>query len=212
MAAAAGPGLPSVCKTDMIGILEYLAGLLLVVFLGLVAIELAGWSPVVARWIVRRAARRLPNLERERWLEEWYCDLDAVGGRPLTVLMHGLGILRASAGMRDTTLARAKEAIPLESGERSLAVRFRLAEWSSASSSRVLAYEAGVEFASAGLRSLVDGREPPRAALINLVAVMVSEDDSFHDHVLQQGEMNCDWAAVERAAAAMIVAQFPRPA
>lgn len=88
----------------MISVLEYAAGILLAIFVAVVAIELAGWSKPAAQAMIRWAASRLPETKRERWHEEWLADLDHVEGRPLLVLAHAacasLGAVRLARELR----------------------------------------------------------------------------------------------------------------
>jgi hypothetical protein len=60
--------------------MEHLIEILVGVATGLVAAEIYAHAEPAARWLVRMAAARLPNDERERRQEEWLADLDNMPG------------------------------------------------------------------------------------------------------------------------------------
>jgi hypothetical protein len=68
------------------------------VFVSLVSRDAAGWAPVLAEGLVRRRARRLSPEQQERWVDEWVADLAIYRDRPLTVMLHAIGI--ATFGVR----------------------------------------------------------------------------------------------------------------
>jgi hypothetical protein len=76
-------------------------GLLAKLFLG----EVQDWLPTVARYVVRRAASRVPEQYRQRYLEEWYADLNAFPGR-LSKLIRALGCLLGTQNLRKELSAR----------------------------------------------------------------------------------------------------------
>jgi RNA polymerase sigma-B factor len=66
--------------------------------------EARAWLPHLARWLVRSAARRLQEQERDRYEEEWLAELAAWSDRPLSALGKAAHIrwrareMRASLG------------------------------------------------------------------------------------------------------------------
>jgi hypothetical protein len=61
-----------------------------------VADEFLQWSPIVAKWLVRKNARRLPTEElQERYKEEWLAHINDIPGR-LSKLFFAAGIIRAA--------------------------------------------------------------------------------------------------------------------
>jgi hypothetical protein len=65
------------------------------VILNLIASELFGWSPHIAEWLVRCAARRLVLGMQERMIEEWHAHLQAIPGG-LSKIMAAVGFLAAT--------------------------------------------------------------------------------------------------------------------
>jgi len=72
---------------DMIAI-----GVVLATFIGLAIItafieaETVGYADWLPGWLLHRAAKKLPDGERDRWLEEWLADLNQLPKAPITRL------------------------------------------------------------------------------------------------------------------------------
>jgi len=68
---------------DMIAI-----GVVLATFIGLAIItafieaETVGYADWLPGWLLHRAAKKLPDGERDRWLEEWLADLNQLPKAP----------------------------------------------------------------------------------------------------------------------------------
>jgi hypothetical protein len=69
------------------GELIVIVAAVLVLLRGLEARLVAGVVPRAARWLVHRAADRLPRPLRARFEEEWLAEVDAMRDRPITALM-----------------------------------------------------------------------------------------------------------------------------
>jgi hypothetical protein len=70
--------------------------LLLAVVQQVAAEEASGWMRVLARWLVRRAASRLPARSRERYEQEWLAELLSISDRPVTGLVFAIGVRRSA--------------------------------------------------------------------------------------------------------------------
>lgn len=76
----------------------FLVGAVVLAVLGvalqqLLADELVGWVPVLSHALVRLAARRLDDAERDRWREEWTAEVTAYGDRRLSGLAYAMYLL-----------------------------------------------------------------------------------------------------------------------
>ena len=60
-----------------------------------VADEFKAWNPKLTGYLVKRAVRRLPLLERERYEEEWTANLDDVPG-DLSKMLYAMSLQRAA--------------------------------------------------------------------------------------------------------------------
>ena len=90
----------------------------MVVILPLLQNEAVGLCDWLARWLLRRAVRRLPDLERARWDEEWRGDLERLP-TPLTRLVWAAAT-RYVAAPRQARLLRPGAALHRQ--QRSLAL------------------------------------------------------------------------------------------
>lgn len=64
--------------------------------INLLSSEAAGWLPQLSERLVRRAADKLPDAQRERWVAEWLGDLAMYRDRPLGCLMQAAKISRSA--------------------------------------------------------------------------------------------------------------------
>ncbi len=114
---------------------------------GLIGKEAVGWAPHVARGLALRAAERLPAVHRDRYAEEWSAELEALSDRPITALLHAIGILGSARRLNRQLLplpqvesSESGSEAPFKSGIRRpeawvsliglvLAKAFRLARW-----------------------------------------------------------------------------------
>lgn len=62
--------------------------------------EARAWLPHVSRWLVRRAARRLPEEQRERYEEEWLAELASWSDRPISAVGKAAHIRSRARAMR----------------------------------------------------------------------------------------------------------------
>jgi hypothetical protein len=85
-------------KLDLLalGALVAAAHLLGRIAMWLMVNELVCLLHVVTRWLVYRAARRLPGAAADRWQEEWLCHLLEYRERPLAALLFALDTFRAA--------------------------------------------------------------------------------------------------------------------
>src|ERR1700751_4821393 len=60
--------------------------------------EFKAWTPWITRRLIRRAARRLPDEQRDRFEEEWLSHLNEIPGEVGKVIA-ALGFVRASRRM-----------------------------------------------------------------------------------------------------------------
>jgi lipopolysaccharide/colanic/teichoic acid biosynthesis glycosyltransferase len=74
--------------------------LLLPIVQKLLVSEVEGWLPHLSRRLVEIAARRLPERDRERYLEEWLAELSSFDDRRLTALLWSFDLLRGSRSLR----------------------------------------------------------------------------------------------------------------
>jgi hypothetical protein len=72
--------------------MKWLGAVFVALILPLLPSEFTGWCLWLAKWLVRRAACRLPEDARARWEEEWLADLETWEDRKLSVLVRGLWI------------------------------------------------------------------------------------------------------------------------
>jgi hypothetical protein len=80
---------------------KWLGGFLLAVILPLLLSEFTDWCPWLAKRLIDRAVRRLPQHVHERYEEEWNAELQSLEGRRLSTLIMGLWIfLRAPSSAR----------------------------------------------------------------------------------------------------------------
>lgn len=70
-----------------------LAWILLVVIGALVGAEVVGWCGPAQRFLVRRAAAKLPPRHRERYVEEWMAELHTLPQAPLTRFVFTASLL-----------------------------------------------------------------------------------------------------------------------
>jgi lipopolysaccharide/colanic/teichoic acid biosynthesis glycosyltransferase len=80
---------------------------LAVALLNLLLAELFDWFHWIGERVLARAARRLPQRDRERWENEWLAELDALPGKHLSHLLWATGIW-----LRAPSLSRALEQRP----------------------------------------------------------------------------------------------------
>jgi hypothetical protein len=59
----------------------------------ILAIEVSAWMEVLSRHLVERAVRKIPELHRLRYQEEWLAELAAFRSRPISALGYSLGVL-----------------------------------------------------------------------------------------------------------------------
>jgi len=77
--------------------MSWLALLAVASIVNLLIAELFDWCPWLAERLIRRAAGKLPIGARERYLDEWLAELEAVPGRRISSLIFAVQILvRAS--------------------------------------------------------------------------------------------------------------------
>jgi hypothetical protein len=90
--------------TPLIGVLGTVGLLVLGVFVkvlgGLAAKEAQGWIPRISEGLIRRAASRLPNETRGRWVEEQLRHHGEYGERPISMLLHAVDVVRSSRDLR----------------------------------------------------------------------------------------------------------------
>lgn len=89
-------------------------GVVLATFIGLAIItafieaETVGYADWLPGWLLHRAAKKLPDGERDRWLEEWLADLNQLPKAPITRLGWALMQLEEfCAGSRHQAYAAA---------------------------------------------------------------------------------------------------------
>jgi hypothetical protein len=81
---------------DVLAILAAVGAILGSFLLRLLGSEVQDWLPAIARWLIKRATRRLPTSVQQRHLEEWLADNNDYPGK-LGKLLHALGcVLGAS--------------------------------------------------------------------------------------------------------------------
>ena len=73
--------------------------LLLAVF---IEAEVIAWCRPIQRWLIRRVAAPLPRQHRDRYIEEWYRELEEIPNGPVTRLVWILSLL-----VRRRSVARA---------------------------------------------------------------------------------------------------------
>jgi len=93
----------------------------------------------------------------------------------------------------------------LTSEQRALQERFKLSEWMNANGVRQRLYFDGVDDAKRVLQGITSPNEPADSALMKMVAIMVSEDDSLTNHVLQRNDVDYSWSDLHLATAGMII-------
>jgi hypothetical protein len=77
---------------------------LTVVLIPIAVAELGEWSPWLAARLVRRAARKLPPDQRDRYEAEWLAELEALPSKKYSQLVKGLQLYSASAALRSALL------------------------------------------------------------------------------------------------------------
>ena len=90
--------------------MELLIGLVLAVLAALIVEEIHANSTSVARWLILRAVRRLPEQERERFHEEWTAHLNDAE-TVFRKLWHAIGCV--CAALRIATAIRRRRRDPL---------------------------------------------------------------------------------------------------
>ncbi len=90
------------------GVLGFLADVLLAVFVGLIVLEVTIREPAWSRAMVRRAARRLPDPMREACTAEWLADLGEVTG-PLSKILFVGGLFWGASRIRQSWRAKRLE-------------------------------------------------------------------------------------------------------
>lgn len=66
----------------------------------LIGAELQAWSGPLHRWMVRRAAAAIPGDLRERYAEEWLCELETIPQAPATRLFWASSLFLRRGQMR----------------------------------------------------------------------------------------------------------------
>ncbi len=66
----------------------------------MIASELYDRAPMLARWIVNRAVRHVPQEHQERYEEEWLSHLDDCEGK-ISQVFHACGCMRASYRLKN---------------------------------------------------------------------------------------------------------------
>jgi hypothetical protein len=69
--------------------LANVSAILFTILVGLVTAEILAYAPHIARWLIKRAVRKLADTDRERYLEEWLSHAEQLPGH-LTKLLHAL--------------------------------------------------------------------------------------------------------------------------
>lgn len=64
----------------------------------ILAAELRGWCPAIARWLIRRASSRIPSDSRARYHDEWLAEIDVLeqSDRRFTTVFWGCIVLAGS--------------------------------------------------------------------------------------------------------------------
>jgi hypothetical protein len=87
--------------------MKALVWVLLVLTAVVIEAELIAWCRPLQRWLIRKAAAPLPKQERDRYIEEWYRELEELPNGPVTRLSWVLFLL-----IRRRSLARAVAVSP----------------------------------------------------------------------------------------------------
>jgi hypothetical protein len=66
-----------------------LISICLSIFIGIITAEIIAYAPSIARWLIKRAVLKLPEPERDRYLEEWLSHAQELPGN-LTKVLHAL--------------------------------------------------------------------------------------------------------------------------
>lgn len=74
-------------------VLALVAGIVAAVFMSLLGREAAGWVPHLGRAVIRFAAKRIPEDERDRWRDEQLAELAGLADRPLSSLIFAADVL-----------------------------------------------------------------------------------------------------------------------
>jgi hypothetical protein len=106
--------------TSVIGIIgiaaSVLLGLIFALLRGLLSKEVEASLPAISRNLLLRAAHRLPEEHRERFLEEWNAEFaEAIRGRPLWAVLQAASLYR-SARKIAAELQPAAVAVPGQPG------------------------------------------------------------------------------------------------
>jgi lipopolysaccharide/colanic/teichoic acid biosynthesis glycosyltransferase len=71
-------------------------------------LELFDWLPWLARRLVRRAVRKLPSDVKDRYLDEWLAELDALPGRGVSKFLWAIQILIGASRVSDEILGHSR--------------------------------------------------------------------------------------------------------
>jgi hypothetical protein len=66
-----------------------LATVVSAIIVGIITAEVIAHAPSLARWLIRRSVLKLPEVDRERHLEEWLAHAEELPGN-LTKIFHGM--------------------------------------------------------------------------------------------------------------------------
>jgi hypothetical protein len=97
----------------------------------------------------------------------------------------------------------------LDGEGRGIKKEFRLDRWFK-KDFRVPLYFESVDFIIEQLRQVAGGEDPPDGSVVEMLAIMVSEDDSFTDYILSRNPANPDWEQLRRACAGSIYESYLR--
>lgn len=83
-----------------IGVVAIVGVIVAAVTQSLLVDEARAWLPHLSRWLVQRAAHRLPEEQRERYQEEWLAELASWSDRPISAVARAAHIRWRSRAMR----------------------------------------------------------------------------------------------------------------
>lgn len=90
--------------------MSWIALLVAGALVNLILAELLDWCPWVAVRLIRRAVRKLPPEARDRYLDEWLAELEAVPGRRISAIIFAIriciGASRVSAELGGRSVVR----------------------------------------------------------------------------------------------------------
>jgi hypothetical protein len=126
--------------------------------------ELIAWFRPLQRWLIRRAAAPLPKQQRDRYIEEWYRELEELPEGPLTRLSWVLFLV-----LRRGSLVRAVG--PSSTASRSTSLRER-----PAARVAVLALATGLATATGVVveAAVIGGVKPPSVAVAAALALALT--------------------------------------